>query len=106
MTTSTRRWVALGAVAPVAWLAATQPPPRTLALLAGLTLVTWGTARIAAARRAIAAPAAPPPSGDQPFTVRPPRRLDRRPARRSARDVRCPAGRIPQRHPARRRVDR
>jgi hypothetical protein len=85
----------------------TPSPTTTVLLVTGVALVAWATVRLARRRIRSASPTLPYYA--RASTVRPERRLDRRPAARAriTRDVRCPAGRtLPQRHTARRPDDR
>ena len=82
----------------------TPSPTTTVLLVTGVALVAWATVRLA--RNRVRRTAVTTPYYTRPSTVRPERRLERRPSGRGPRDQRCPAGRtIPQRHHARRPAD-
>jgi hypothetical protein len=97
MTTSSRRNLsatALAAAAPgTLWLVGAHGTARAIALVAGVGLVTWGSARLA--RHDIndmAWPAALPAAElDLAQCAIAPARLDRTPTGRWSRDVGCPA---------------
>jgi len=83
----------------------TPSPTTTVLIVTGVALVAWATVRLA--KRRVRSTATTLPYYTRAPKVRPERRLERRPAGRAPRDVRCPAGRtLPQRHTARRPDDR
>jgi len=83
----------------------TPSPTTTVLLVTGVALVAWATVRLA--RRRVRSASETLPYYTRAPKVRPERRLERLPAARGPRDVRCPSGRtLPQRHTARRPDDR
>jgi hypothetical protein len=99
MTTSSRRNLsatALAAATPgTLWLAGAHGTARAIALVAGVGLVTWGSARLARREGDDMAWPAALPAGElelpQCAIADPVTRLDRTPTGRWSRDVGCPA---------------
>jgi hypothetical protein len=102
------------ALPPGLWLAGVSPGVASAAgVVAGASLVAWASRHIAQRNRRVGtAPAAPVPApSPEPAPVAPiafpARRLERAPAGRGPRDLRCPSSRtLAHRQPARRRIDR